>query len=372
MSRPPYPHPARSTGREQTGDLDRLDYLPLEYADLLALQEELAVTRLGRPLPEPEGDAEEADVARTFMELSALVGHVLSVYQRHYAGEAFISTAQAPSSLVRHAHRLAYDPDPGARRERLRRPVREGARRRHRRGRPAAGERAAGRDQGAGLRDRATTSSSTRRSTSSCRSARGSPCGSRPTRTRCAWRESATGSRPATPSRSSASARGAASSSKSVTEDLGQDVTTVRLTGDVGGASFDVADIDPPPVAARAPGRDAAAVRRRRRPALFPPGALKAATGTKPARVPEVLVRRPSAPTGSATSPTDVYLSEQVGRAARRRVRPALDRRRLARCCRCTAEVVAAVTINREVEEPFTTPDREARSRQTAAASRAR
>ena len=113
MSRPPYPHPAESTGREQTGDLNRLDYLPLEYADLLALQEELAVTRLGRPLPELQGDAEEADIARTFMELSALVGHVLSVYQRHYAGEAFISTAKAPSSLVRHAHRLAYDPDPG-------------------------------------------------------------------------------------------------------------------------------------------------------------------------------------------------------------------------------------------------------------------
>jgi hypothetical protein len=47
------------------------------------------------------------------MELSALVGHVLSVYQRRYAAEAYISTAQAPSSLIRHAHRLAYDPDPG-------------------------------------------------------------------------------------------------------------------------------------------------------------------------------------------------------------------------------------------------------------------
>lgn len=113
MSRPPYPHPARSTGREQTGDLEHLDYLPLEYADLLALQEELAVTRLSRPRPQTEGHLEEPDVARTFMELSALVGHVLSVYQRYYAGEAFISTAQAPSSLVRHAHRLAYDPDPG-------------------------------------------------------------------------------------------------------------------------------------------------------------------------------------------------------------------------------------------------------------------
>ena len=47
------------------------------------------------------------------MELSALVAHVLSVYQRHYAGEAFISTARAASSLVRHAHRLAYQPDSG-------------------------------------------------------------------------------------------------------------------------------------------------------------------------------------------------------------------------------------------------------------------
>ncbi|MDQ3823858.1 MAG: hypothetical protein M3321_11545, partial [Actinomycetota bacterium] len=113
MTRPPVPHPAASTGRQQVGDLDRLDYLPLAYADLLSLQEDLAVTRLGRPPSQTDADVEEADVARTFMELSALVGHVLSVYQRQYAGEAFISTAQAPSSLVRHAHRLAYDPDPG-------------------------------------------------------------------------------------------------------------------------------------------------------------------------------------------------------------------------------------------------------------------
>ena len=112
MSRPPHPHPAASTGREQRGDLAHLDYLPLEYADLLALQEELAVTRLGRP-QQTDRDVEEADVGRTLMELSALVGHVLSAYQRHYAGEAYISTARAQSSLVRHAHRLAYDPDPG-------------------------------------------------------------------------------------------------------------------------------------------------------------------------------------------------------------------------------------------------------------------
>src|SRR3954454_11960690 len=113
MSRPPYPHAAESTGAEQLGDLQHLDYLSLQYADLLALEEDLAVTRLGRPRTQRAADVKEADVTRTFMELSALVGHLLSVYQRYYAGEAFISTAQAPSSLVRHAHRLAYDPDPG-------------------------------------------------------------------------------------------------------------------------------------------------------------------------------------------------------------------------------------------------------------------
>ena len=112
MSRPPYPHAENSTGREQSGDLARLDYLPLEYADLLALEEDLAATTLARPRA-ASGAVEEADVTSTFMELSALVGHVLAVYQRQRAGEAFISTAQAPSSLVRHAHRLAYDPDPG-------------------------------------------------------------------------------------------------------------------------------------------------------------------------------------------------------------------------------------------------------------------
>ena len=111
MSRPPIPQSEKSTGREQGGDLQKLDYLPLEYADLLELEQDLAVARLGRP--RTSGGPDEADVTQTFMELSALVGHVLSVYQRQRAGEAYISTAQAPSSLVRHAHRLAYDPDPG-------------------------------------------------------------------------------------------------------------------------------------------------------------------------------------------------------------------------------------------------------------------
>ncbi|SHN13519.1 baseplate J/gp47 family protein [Cryptosporangium aurantiacum] len=107
MSRPPRPHSSRSTGEARSGDPGRADYLPLAYAELLGLSEQAAATHLGRPA---DG---RPDVARTLMELSSLVGHVLSVYQRHYAAESFIGTAQTPGSLVRHAHRLAAEPDPG-------------------------------------------------------------------------------------------------------------------------------------------------------------------------------------------------------------------------------------------------------------------
>ena len=107
MSRPPRPHPPRSTGGSRTDAQDRLDYLPMAYADLLALQRRVAVRALGR------GTDQRGDVADTYLQLSALVAHVLAVYQRRYAREAFISTAQAASSLVRHAHRLGAQPDPG-------------------------------------------------------------------------------------------------------------------------------------------------------------------------------------------------------------------------------------------------------------------
>jgi hypothetical protein len=113
MSRPPFPHPTHTTGGDQTGDLAHLDYLPLAYGELLDLQQRLAATQLHRAVPQDDAEVGAGDVARTFMELSALVAHVLSVYQRYYAGESFLSTAQSPSSLVRHAHRLAYEPDPG-------------------------------------------------------------------------------------------------------------------------------------------------------------------------------------------------------------------------------------------------------------------
>jgi len=106
MSRPPRPHPPTSTGAGRPQVRGRLDYLPPTYADLLALADNLGVSELGRP-------AGQSDTAATLMQLSSLVGHVLASYQRQYAQEAFIGTAQAPSSLVRHAHRLGSDPDPG-------------------------------------------------------------------------------------------------------------------------------------------------------------------------------------------------------------------------------------------------------------------
>lgn len=107
MSRPPRPRHARSTGGTRTDAQDQLDYLPLEFADFLDLERGLAVRALGR------GTDQGADVADTLFQLSALVSHVLAVYQRQYAREAYLSTAQAPSSLVRHAHRLGSEPDPG-------------------------------------------------------------------------------------------------------------------------------------------------------------------------------------------------------------------------------------------------------------------
>lgn len=107
MSRPPRPHPPRSTGGTRTDAQGRLDYLPLDYAGFLDLERAVAVRALGR------ATEQGADVADTYFQLSALVGHVLAVYQRQYAREAYLSTAQAPSSLIRHAHRLGSEPDPG-------------------------------------------------------------------------------------------------------------------------------------------------------------------------------------------------------------------------------------------------------------------
>ncbi|NMO15416.1 hypothetical protein HPC49_12785 [Pyxidicoccus fallax] len=104
MSRPPRPYPADPTKRELFSPGGQLTYLPLAYADLLELQ---------RALAEQVPPGGEGDFTATSYDLSALVGHVLAAYQNFYAGEVFLRTARTPRSLVKHARRLSYEPDPG-------------------------------------------------------------------------------------------------------------------------------------------------------------------------------------------------------------------------------------------------------------------
>ncbi|HWI06242.1 MAG TPA: putative baseplate assembly protein [Solirubrobacteraceae bacterium] len=352
MSRPPRPHPAASTGAEQSGDLARLDYLPLEYADLLALQDELAVARLGRPRTQASGEADEPDVARTFMELSALVGHVLAVYQRHYAGEAYISTARAPSSLVRHARRLAYDPDPGL---------------------AASGHAVlfakpgAGGTVAAGLAlastplgeqeaqdyethadvavDAALNELEPRRAQRPVTIA----AGARELRLQGTGHAIAPGDEVALV----AAALWKGFVVEAVDEDVDADVTTVGLDDDVG-AQIEVGASAPPVLLARA-------ARKLRQfgagadPALFPPSALRGATGAEGTGAPKYkyIVERAEGPSGYV--PEDVYLAEQldeplVGRHVLRTTGAGRT------VLRVTAEVAAAVALERTAQESVELP----------------
>lgn len=350
MSRPPYPHTSESTGREQRGDLDRLDYLPLEYADLLALEEELAVTRLGRPQSQAEWTGEEADVARTFMELSALVGHVLSVYQRYQAGEAFISTAQAPSSLVRHAHRLAYDPDPGlaasgyvvlvakngvsgtvaARLPLASVPLGEIKSQDYETGEDLVVDAALNEVVPVGAR-KPVTVAATATTLRLKGTGHGLEAGDRVALVGPLWRGFIV---------------------ESATEDRDQDTTTVTLDIAVGTA-IDVVASNPSPTLLAHPALSLRPFGADADPALYPPASVKAASGTKPSTFPKYwyTVQRPDS---GAYNAADVYLSEQVAV-------PLVDRYVLRSTgggfavLKVTEEVVAAVTVNREVQEQFTT-----------------
>ena len=108
MSRPPRFRTRYSTTGDPMPGQRTLDYLGSEFADSVERQRALASEELGFPPSTAEGD-----FAGTLMELSALVAHVLGVYQDRFAGEAFIGTAQSQKSLVRHGRRLGYEPSPG-------------------------------------------------------------------------------------------------------------------------------------------------------------------------------------------------------------------------------------------------------------------
>lgn len=108
MSRPPRPHYRRSViGNGETFRV-RGDYLPIDFDEFVRMQQELILEEAQMGIT-----GEEGDFANTLMELSALLGHALGLYQDLYSREAYLSTAETTRSLVRHARRLAYRPDAG-------------------------------------------------------------------------------------------------------------------------------------------------------------------------------------------------------------------------------------------------------------------
>jgi hypothetical protein len=108
VSRPPRFRAAYTTTGNPMPNRRTLDYMSDEFADFVEMQRGLASEQLGFPASTAQGD-----FAGTLMELSALIAHVLGIYQDRNADEAFIGTAQSQKSLVRHGRRLAYEPSPG-------------------------------------------------------------------------------------------------------------------------------------------------------------------------------------------------------------------------------------------------------------------
>jgi predicted phage baseplate assembly protein len=106
MSRPPiYRRPPSPRGDPATPGTG---YFDPDFAALVALAETVARDGPGLVIP-PKGRG----LARTLIELPAVLAHLLGAHQSLYAREAFIATAQLPDSLTRHARKLAYEPDAG-------------------------------------------------------------------------------------------------------------------------------------------------------------------------------------------------------------------------------------------------------------------
>jgi hypothetical protein len=112
MSRPPRPAFRESTAGDGSAFASRGQFLPIEFAEMVALQGELAQEEARLGTTDASTDA-RGDFARTLFELSALVAHTLGLYQDLYGREAFLTTAQTERSLVLHARRLGYAPDQG-------------------------------------------------------------------------------------------------------------------------------------------------------------------------------------------------------------------------------------------------------------------
>ena len=103
MTRPPRLH----HDRVRDANAGPNDYLGLEFTDFVELADARAEAS-GLGLRRGGGD-----FASTLLELPALTAHILAVYQRRNAADAFLGSASSAASLVRHGRRLAYEPDPG-------------------------------------------------------------------------------------------------------------------------------------------------------------------------------------------------------------------------------------------------------------------
>jgi hypothetical protein len=108
MSRPPVHRGARSPRGIGDAGSARGRYFGPDFASLVALAEDLARERHGIEIP-----AKGRGLARTLIEIPALLAHILGEHQSLYARESFIGSAQLQESLTRHARRLAYTLDAG-------------------------------------------------------------------------------------------------------------------------------------------------------------------------------------------------------------------------------------------------------------------
>lgn len=102
MSRPPIHRPVPSPR-------DSTRYFGPDFNALVDLAEGLA--RDGHGL---EIAAKGRGLARTLIELPALLAHILGEHQSLYAREAMLGSARLAGHLTRHARKLAHQPSPGA------------------------------------------------------------------------------------------------------------------------------------------------------------------------------------------------------------------------------------------------------------------
>lgn len=102
MSRPPIHRPSPSPRGS-----DR--YFGPDFNALVALAETVAHDHHGIEIP-----AKGRGLARTLIELPALIAHILGEHQSLYAREASLGSARLAGNLTRHARKLAHSPAPGA------------------------------------------------------------------------------------------------------------------------------------------------------------------------------------------------------------------------------------------------------------------